>query len=204
MLEKDRINSESAMLEFEMKLGNNNLLENKYANEKGYSNNNNNNLNNNSSLQSIFERKSDSATYNKDIMVFEDDYDNDLALSANNQRKSYDLDSIQFKKLDLKSSNMKEKDSDKTSNFALYKQENQLTKNTIKVNQDKAIIQKVLKNKHVYQSMNYYKNNDLEHLAYERDPDVMNALKFRKAIKKDKYYYDRDRQLHNKKSNDDN
>lgn len=215
MLEKDILNSESAMLEFEMKVGKNNLLESKFVNrinDNGNNYNDNKNLDyENGSLQSNFERKgirkfnkNGDSNYAKDLMVIEDDYENNLALASNGERKTYDLSSIQFKKLNLQRNKNQKGFENKSSNIALYKQENELTKNTIKVKQDKAKIKKVLNNKHVYQSMNYYKNNDLEHLAYERDPDVMNALKFRKAIKKDKYYYDRDSQLHNKNSNDKN
>lgn len=180
MLEKDRIDTENIMLDFEMKISKNNLLENKFSKNDMQFNQSNNYLQDD---------------HDKNLMVFQDQENN---LTFNSEKnKEYDLNSIQFKKLN---SNNRNGD----ANIELYKQENQVTKQTIKANQDKAKIKKVLKNKHIYQSMNYYKNNDLEHLAYERDPHVMNALKFRNAIKKEKYYYDRDRQIHNKNNFENN
>ena len=178
MLEKDELNKESIMLDFEMKVGRNNLLENKFSKNNFIVQHSNNSI---------------EFADNKNLLVFQEE-ENNLALQSN-ENKKYDLNAIQFKKLNLRN---KSEFKDAEANMALYRQENEITKNNIKVNQDKAKIKKVLKNKHIYQSMNYYKNNDLEHLAYERDPDVMNALRFKNVIKKDKYYNDRDRQLHNK------
>lgn len=101
---------------------------------------------------------------------------------TNQMNKDILVNDIVFKKLDSK-------DKGKDSNIALFKQENPLTNHTIKTKQEKAKFKKVLNNKHIYKSMNYYKNNDLEYLAYERDQDIFNTLKFRKSIKKDSYNY---------------
>jgi len=185
MLENKTNNHEKVLLDFEMKLGKNNLLENKYPVKNEL-------INYETSLK---ESNNNGNHYENDIMIFEESSNN---LSFAHQSKNGDMKSIQFKKLNLNKNNKLEENE---SNIALYKQENQLTKHTIKLQQEKSKVNKVLKNKHIYQSMNYYKNNELDYLAYERDPNTMNALKFKKAIKKDKYYYERDEQINNKNNN---
>ncbi len=173
LLDQSNLKNENALLDFEMKIGKNNLLENK--NPKNYKDN-----------QITLADQKDN--FESELSIYNQS-NNYLSLNKNTE-KDLNLNMIQFKQLN--------NNQQQQSNVSLFKQENALRKNEIKEKQEKSKINKVLKNKHIYQSMNYYKNNDLEHLAYERDPDVMNVLKYRNNIRKDKYYYQKDEQLNNK------
>lgn len=120
----------------------------------------------------------DSSKNKNEIEEFKFDNNNVNEISSFYDTK---VDHINFRKINLMKKDEK--------NIQIFKQENELVKETIKNKQNISKIKKVIKNKHIYQSQNYYKNNELEDVAYERDASFMRSQKYKHAIKKNKYEY---------------
>jgi hypothetical protein len=96
------------------------------------------------------------------------------ALISQQNKASYPEDNLSFKKLSKQS----------FDNFDVYVQENKERKGLIKTRQEEARVKTILKNKHVYRAKNYYNNNNLENVFYERDAHLERSMRFQNKINK--------------------
>ena len=78
-----------------------------------------------------------------------------------------------------------ENDSDSKTQLAFYKQKNLAKEDKIKKRQNESKINKIIENKHIYKSQNFYNNTNMEHIPYETDADISRTVRFEKTIKKE-------------------
>ena len=76
-------------------------------------------------------------------------------------------------------------DSESKTQLAFYKQKNLAKEEKIKKRQNESKINKIIENKHIYKSQNFYNNTNMEHIPYETDADISRTVRFEKTIKKE-------------------